>query len=89
MTLEDLAEHESEFVAPISYTFGTEGHTVWECPPNGQGLAALIAMGIIDALREEGIVDYEAYEEGSAEWFHVLMWVLNFPCLNLRPHPVS
>ncbi|RSH84019.1 hypothetical protein EHS25_005264 [Saitozyma podzolica] len=73
MTLEDLAEHESEFVAPISYTFGKEGHTVWECPPNGQGLAALIAMGIIDALREEGIVDYEAYEEGSAEWFHVLI----------------
>jgi gamma-glutamyltranspeptidase/glutathione hydrolase len=76
MTLEDLAEHETEFVEPISYTFSKEGHIIWECPPNGQGLAALIALGIIDALREEGIVDYQKYEEGSTEWFHVLMWVI-------------
>ena len=75
MTLEDLASHQSEFVDPISYSFGPEKHTIWECPPNGQGLAALIAFGILDALREEGIVDYAAYEEGSAEWFHVLMCV--------------
>jgi len=40
-----------------------------------QGLAALIAFGIVDALRETGVVDLEALEEGSTEWYHVLMWV--------------
>lgn len=75
MTLEDLASHESTIVEPISYTYGVEQLTVHECPPNGQGLAALIALGILDALREEGILDLNKYEEGSAEWFHALMYV--------------
>lgn len=35
MTLDDLADHRSEFVDPLSYTYGEEQHTVWECPPNG------------------------------------------------------
>lgn len=35
MTVDDLAEHQSEFVNALSYTCGEEGHTVWECPPNG------------------------------------------------------
>ena len=35
MTMEDLAEHQSEFVDALSYTYGEERHTVWECPPNG------------------------------------------------------
>lgn len=73
MTLDDLAAHETDFVQPISYTYGEDKLTVYECPPNGQGLTALIALGIIDALREEGVVDASALEEGSAEWFHTLI----------------
>ena len=41
----------------------------------GQGLTALIALGILDALEETGKVDLSKYEEGSAEWLHVLMYV--------------
>jgi gamma-glutamyltranspeptidase/glutathione hydrolase len=73
MTLEDLALHESVLVEPISYTYGEEQLTVHECPPNGQGLAALIALGILDVLREDGVLNLRDYEEGSAEWLHALM----------------
>lgn len=71
--MEDLASHQSEFVEPISYTYGTEQHTLHECPPNGQGIVALLALGIIDTLKEDGVVNIEDLEEGSAEWYHLLM----------------
>ncbi|KAL1405692.1 hypothetical protein Q8F55_007358 [Vanrija albida] len=70
MTLEDLANHDTDFVEPISYTYSTEKLRVYECPPNGQGLAALIALGILDVLREDGVIDLETVKEGSAEWYH-------------------
>lgn len=78
MTLEDLAAHDSDFVEPISYTYNEgkhfkEGLTIHECPPNGQGLAALIAFGILDVLQEDGVIDLEKIEEGSAEWYHSLI----------------
>ncbi|WRT63196.1 gamma-glutamyltransferase [Kwoniella shivajii] len=73
MTLEDLISHTSDFVQPISYTYGPDKLTVHECPPNGQGLAALIAIGIIDVLSEDGVIDLDKYEEGGAEWLHALI----------------
>ena len=45
MSPEDLAEHRSEWVEPISVDY--RGVRVWECPPNGHGLAALIALSIL------------------------------------------
>jgi len=45
---DDLAAHSSTWVEPIS--IGYRDHQVWELPPNGQGLAALIALGILDGL---------------------------------------
>jgi gamma-glutamyltranspeptidase/glutathione hydrolase len=43
--LEDLAGHRSEWVEPLALQ--TEWGTIWELPPNGQGVAALIACGIL------------------------------------------
>ncbi|MCU0497097.1 MAG: gamma-glutamyltransferase [Anaerolineae bacterium] len=44
MTHDDLKSHHSTWEIPIAIDY--HGVTVYECPPNGQGLAALIAMGI-------------------------------------------
>ena len=42
----DLAEHRADWVDPIGLTY--RGTTLHEIPPNGQGIAALIALGILD-----------------------------------------
>jgi gamma-glutamyltranspeptidase/glutathione hydrolase len=45
MTEADLAAYRPEWVTPISKDY--RGYTVHEIPPNGQGIAALIALGIL------------------------------------------
>ena len=45
-TLKDFADYQPEWVKPISKNY--RGHTLHEIPPNGQGIAALIAVGILD-----------------------------------------
>jgi gamma-glutamyltranspeptidase / glutathione hydrolase len=45
MTADDLASHTADWVEPISQVY--RGHRLHEIPPNGQGLAALIALGIL------------------------------------------
>ncbi|MDA1007581.1 MAG: gamma-glutamyltransferase family protein [Planctomycetota bacterium] len=44
----DLESHQSEWVAPISMRW--RGHRLWEIPPSGQGIAALIAVGVMDRI---------------------------------------
>jgi gamma-glutamyltranspeptidase/glutathione hydrolase len=46
MTAEDLAKFSSEWVEPISTTY--RGWTVTELPPNGQGIAALIMLNLME-----------------------------------------
>lgn len=48
MTREDLESHRADWVEPISQTFGDGA--LHEIPPSGQGIMALIALGILDAL---------------------------------------
>ncbi|WP_349295815.1 gamma-glutamyltransferase family protein (plasmid) [Thioclava sp. 'Guangxiensis'] len=52
-TLEDFAQGmtAAEFVDPITGRFA--GHDIWECPPNGSGVTALLLMGIIDGFAPE------------------------------------
>ncbi len=46
-TAKDLAEHRSKWIVPVSTTY--RGHTVWELPPNGQGIAALQMLNLLEA----------------------------------------
>jgi gamma-glutamyltranspeptidase/glutathione hydrolase len=57
MTGDDLAAYAPEWVEPLGRDY--RGHTLHELPPNGQGIAALIALGIVEQfdLRRRDIDD--------------------------------
>ena len=62
LTRRDLAEHRSEWVEPVSSSY--RGFDVWELPPNGQGIAALQILNLLEGfdLRRMGF--------GSAPHLH-------------------
>jgi len=53
MTLDDLRGYRPDWVTPISKRY--RGYDVHEIPPNGQGIAALIALGILDKFDLAGL----------------------------------
>lgn len=59
----DLASHTSTWVDPVNTSY--RGHDVWELPPNGQGLAALIALNILEGF------DLGELPRNSADSFHL------------------
>lgn len=63
MTVGDLAAHQATWDDPISTTY--RGYRVWECPPNGQGLAALLGLNILEGF------DLEELEPLSVERLHL------------------
>ena len=48
LSVNDLAVHYSTWDAPINVLY--RGYRVWECPPNGQGLAALLGLNILEGF---------------------------------------
>lgn len=48
MTVEDLAAHKAEWVGTVSQAFGDS--VIHEIPPNGRGIAALMALGMLDEI---------------------------------------
>lgn len=65
LTLEDFAEHRSEWVEPISTNY--RGYDVYQCPPNGQGLAVLIMLNILEGY------DLASMGHGSPELLHLMI----------------
>ena len=62
LSYEDLAGHHGEWVEPVSTNY--RGYDVWELPPNGQGLAALQMLNILEGY------DFSKIAFGSAEHVH-------------------
>ena len=65
LTAEDLAAHESEWIEPVSTSY--RGHEVWELPPNGQGIAALQMLNLLEPY------DIAGMGFGSADYVHVFV----------------
>jgi gamma-glutamyltranspeptidase/glutathione hydrolase len=63
-TAEDFARHRSTWDEPLRVTY--RGYELYECPPNGQGLAALVALNVL-AGHEVGRLCW-----GSAEHWHLV-----------------
>ena len=62
-TLEDFAGFRTETVAPITTNY--RGHDIWEIPPNGPGITALLMMNIL------GGFDLTKYDPLSVERYHL------------------
>lgn len=65
LTAEDLAKFSSEWVTPISTTY--QGWTVCELPPNGQGIAALMMLNLMEQF------PLAEFGPSSADALHVMI----------------
>ncbi|MFQ5413629.1 MAG: gamma-glutamyltransferase [Phycisphaerae bacterium] len=61
----DFADHTSTWVEPVSTNY--RGYDVWELPPNGQGIAALQMLNILEGF------DLTAMGHNSADYLHHLI----------------
>lgn len=62
---EDLAAHQSNWIEPVSTNY--RGYDVWELPPNGQGIAVLQMLNILEGY------DIKSMGFGSAEYMHAFV----------------
>jgi gamma-glutamyltranspeptidase/glutathione hydrolase len=65
LSYEDMAAHHGEWVEPVSVNY--RGYDVWELPPNGQGIAALQMLNILEGY------DLKAMGFGSADYVHTFV----------------
>lgn len=87
LTHEDLSSHEgkgSQDTEPISLKFSGQGVDkqggvqLWEHPPNGQGIVALMALGMLEQLEKSGkIKTWNEHDHNSIEVLHAVIEVLH------------
>lgn len=63
LSYDDLSRHNSEWVEPVSSSY--RGYDIWELPPNGQGIATLQILNILEGF------NLEQMGFGSAEYIHL------------------
>jgi gamma-glutamyltranspeptidase/glutathione hydrolase len=78
MTLDDLAAHTSTWEAAISTVY--RGLRVWECPPNGQGLTALLALNVLAGF------EVAATDPLSVARWHLLIEAMRIAFADTRWH---
>ena len=76
LSVADLAAHSSTWEAPLSVPY--RGLRVWECPPNGQGLAALLALNILQGFE---LADLPALSTGR---LHLLIEAMRLAFADTR-----
>ncbi len=88
ITLEDMQHHGeigSEPIDPISLKYTGQGVgestnggiELWEHPPNGQGIVALMALGVIQELEKQGkIPKWTIHDHNTSQYLHVLIEAL-------------
>ncbi|MBI4578523.1 MAG: gamma-glutamyltransferase, partial [Planctomycetes bacterium] len=64
-TLKDFVDHRSTWVEPVSTTY--RGYEVWELPPNGQGIAVLAILNLLEPY------DIKGLGHNSAEFLHLFV----------------
>ncbi|HEX4849473.1 MAG TPA: gamma-glutamyltransferase family protein, partial [Puia sp.] len=65
LSYKDFEDHESNWIEPVSTTY--RGFKVWEIPPNGQGIAVLQMLNILEGF------DFSKIEFGSPEHIHLFV----------------
>jgi len=65
ITIQDLHDHTSTWVTPISINY--RGYDIYECPPNSQGLVALLALNILEGY------ELQSLGHNSPEYLHLLI----------------
>jgi gamma-glutamyltranspeptidase/glutathione hydrolase len=63
LTFDDLSRHHSEWIEPVNTNY--RGYDIWELPPNGQGIATLQMLNILEGY------DIASLGFGSAEYIHL------------------
>ncbi|HEX6270432.1 MAG TPA: gamma-glutamyltransferase [Anaerolineales bacterium] len=76
MSAEDLASHTCTWEEPISVTY--HGLRVYECPPNGQGITALIALNILEGFNLNSLASL------SAERLHLMIEAMRLAFADAR-----
>ena len=62
LSYDDLKSHKSEWIKPVSTNY--RGYDIWELPPNGQGIAALQILNLLEGY------DIKSMGFGSADYIH-------------------
>ncbi len=78
LSMEDFAAQSSTWVEPISTTY--RGHTLYEIPPNGQGLTALLLLNMLEGI------DLQAMRDEPVRYYHTLIEAIKIAFADRNRH---